>query len=199
LTRLLEGAHFLKKALDLPLGQRYTLNPNMASASSTDSKALASSLSKLNISSKKPKAAPVADSWEDEDLSDEDTETDEPSKHKRNTSNTEDEDDGTSAPPPTPASPSGKYPDDVLYNPYKSIQPSRERGSGNKTPERRPEKTTSVAARMIAGSLGVRAPKRTEEQREFDKAVKEKEKKRRAEEKDRAEQAEKLKASVWED
>lgn len=172
----------------------------MASTSSTDSRALTSSLSKLNIaSSKKPKAAPVADSWEDEDLSGEDTETDEPSKHKRNTSTAEDEDDGTSAPPPTPASPSGRYPEDAFDNPYKSIQPSREQASGNRTPERRPEKTTSVAARMIAGSLGVRAPKRTEEQREFDRAVKEKEKKRRAEEKERAEQEEKLKASVWED
>lgn len=171
----------------------------MASTSS-DSRALASSLSKLNIaSSKKPKAAPVADSWEDEDLSDEDTETDEPSNHKRNVSNATNEDDGLSAPPPTPASPSGRYPGDVFDNPYKSLQPSRERGSGNRTPERRPEKTTSVAARMIAGSLGVRAPKRTEEQREFDKAVKEKEKKRRAEEKERATQEEKLKASVWED
>lgn len=45
----------------------------------------------------------------------------------------------------------------------------------------------------------MRVPKRTEEQREFDKAVKEKEKKRRAEEKEKAEQEEKLKASVWED
>jgi hypothetical protein len=171
-------------------------------STSSDSRALASSLSKLNIasSSKKPKAAPVADSWEDEDFSDEDTETEEPSKHQRNLSTTSTNDDyGPSAPPPTPASPSGAYPDDAFDNPYKSLQPSRERGNGNRTPERRPEKTTSVAARMIAGSLGVRAPKRTEEQREFDRAVKEKEKKRRAEEKEKAEQEEKLRASVWED
>lgn len=143
----------------------------------------------------------MAESWDDEDLSDEDTETDEPSKHDRNVSNISNiTDDGPSAPPPTPASPTGRYPEDTFDNPYKSLQPSRERqGSGNRTPERRPEKTTSVAARMIAGSLGVRAPKRTEEQREFDKAVKEKEKKRRAEEKEKAEQEEKLKASVWED
>lgn len=173
----------------------------MAPTSSTDTRALASSLSQLNIaSSKKPKAAPVADSWEDEDLSGEDTETDEPSKHKRNTSTAaDDEDDGTAAPPPTPASPSGRYPEDTFDSPYKSVQPSREQGSGLRTPERRPEKTASVAARMIAGSLGIRAPKRTEEQKEFDKAVKEKEKKRRAEEKERLEQEEKVKASVWED
>jgi hypothetical protein len=172
----------------------------MAPTSSTDTRALASSLSQLNIaSSKKPKATPVADSWEDEDLSGEDTETDEPSKHKRNTYTADDEDDGTAAPPPTPASPSGRYPEDTFDSPYKSVQPSRERGSGLRTPERRPEKTASVAARMIAGSLGIRAPKRTEEQKEFDKAVKEKEKKRRAEEKERLEQEEKLKASVWED
>lgn len=174
------------------------------SSSATDSRALASSLSKLNIASsnsKKPKVV-APDSWEDEDLSGEDTETEEPSKHQRNLSTVSNVSsfggDGPSAPPPTPASPSGRYPDDAFENPYQSLPPSRERQQ-NKTPERRPEKTTSVAARMIAGSLGVRVPKRTEEQREFDKAVKEKEKKRRAEEKEKAEQEEKLKASVWED
>lgn len=175
-------------------------------STSTNSRALASSLSKLNIASSTSKKSKVVapDSWEDEDLSGEDTETEEPSKHQRNLSTISNvssfSGDGPSAPPPTPASPSGRYPDDVFDHPYQSLQPSRERQqSGHRTPERRPEKTTSVAARMIAGSLGVRAPKRTEEQREFDRAVKEKEKKRRAEEKDKAEQEEKLKASVWED
>jgi hypothetical protein len=56
---------------------------------------------------------------------------------------------------------------------------------------------------MIAGALGVRAPKRTEEEREFDRVVREKERKRRAEEKGREErereEAERRKKAVWED
>jgi hypothetical protein len=56
-----------------------------------------------------------------------------------------------------------------------------------------------VAARLIAGGLGVRAPKRTEEQREYDKALKEKEKRKREDEKKAKEDEEKAKRSVWED
>lgn len=67
----------------------------------------------------------------------------------------------------------------------------------------RPEKTDAVAKRMIAGALGVRAPKKTEEQRAYERAVKEKEIKRMTEEKEAAaraqEDAEKAKAAVWDD
>ena len=56
---------------------------------------------------------------------------------------------------------------------------------------------------MIAGALGVRAPKKTEEQKAYEKAAREKEIKRREKEKSdaaRAEQErERAKASVWED
>ena len=45
----------------------------------------------------------------------------------------------------------------------------RERGAGEL--DKRPEKTTAVAGRMIAAGLGVRAPMRTDEVREFDKAM----------------------------
>jgi hypothetical protein len=176
----------------------------MSSSSKSD---LHSSLSKLSISTnstKKAKAEPVADSWEDEaGSSDSDTETEDNSRGRPNAKprgkfiDEDDDSDTPSAPPPTPASPTGKYTPDVRYeNPYASIQPSRER---QQTPDKRPEKTTSVAARLIAGGLGVRAPKRTEEQREFDKAVREKEKKRREEEKSKVKDEEKLKASVWDD
>ena len=51
-------------------------------------------------------------------------------------------------------------------------------------PSCRPEKTDAVAKRMIAGALGVKAPKKTEEQKAYDKAIKEKEIKRRNQEKD---------------
>jgi len=67
----------------------------------------------------------------------------------------------------------------------------------------RPEKTDAVAKRMIAGALGVKAPKKTEEQRAYDRAIKEKEMKRRNKEKEdearKKEEAEKAKAAVWED
>jgi hypothetical protein len=174
------------------------------SATST-AKDLSNSLSKLSIATssskqKKPaKKQEVADSWEDEDLSsdssDTETETETPTGATRGRREPIDEDE-PSAPPPTPASPSGAYPPDLPYNPYKSIQPSRERQS---TPDKRPEKTTSVAARLIAGGLGVRVPKRTEEQREFDKAVREKEKKKREEEREKAREVERMKAAIWED
>jgi hypothetical protein len=56
---------------------------------------------------------------------------------------------------------------------------------------------------MIAAGLGVRAPKRTDEEKEFDRAMREKERKRRAEEKERekreAEERERRKKAVWDD
>jgi len=70
-------------------------------------------------------------------------------------------------------------------------------------PSCRPEKTDAVAKRMIAGALGVKAPKKTEEQKAYDKAIKEKEIKRRNQEKEAAarakEDAERAKAAVWDD
>jgi len=67
----------------------------------------------------------------------------------------------------------------------------------------RPEKTTASAARMIAGALGVKAPKRTEEQRQYDKAVREKEMKRKEREKEEKKQEEaqreRAKAAIWDD
>lgn len=68
---------------------------------------------------------------------------------------------------------------------------------------RRPEKTNAVAGRLIAGALGVRAPKKTDEQRAYDRAVREKEQKRRDLEKEEAKRKEeeiaKAKAAAWED
>lgn len=70
-------------------------------------------------------------------------------------------------------------------------------------PARRPEKQTAVAGRMIAGALGIRAPKRTPEQRAYDRAVKEQEIKRRDREKNLAakekEEEERAKAAIWDE
>lgn len=178
---------------------------------------IASTLSHLQISTKnpqkpaqKPKSKPVADSW-DEDASGSDTETEEPS-----TSNTAPQHDALEPisaissndlnssphpPPPTPASPTQfEYPDSVPFG--KSRENSTATGRGGAL-DKRPEKTTAVAGRLIAGALGVRAPKRTDEEKEYDKAMREKEKKRRTEEKEREkrekEEAEARKKAVWED
>lgn len=60
-----------------------------------------------------------------------------------------------------------------------------------------------MAGRLIAGALGVRAPKRTEDEREYDKAMREKERRRRTEEKERErrekEETEARKKAVWDD
>lgn len=183
---------------------------------------IARTLSDLKLSSKapqkpkaKPKSAPVADSW-DEDLSGSDTETEtETSSLSRATSkdtasklspiNTASSDEPPNPPPPTPASPTPfEFPDNTPYAQQRNvaIEGNRARG-GADSPQRRPEKTTAVAGRLIAGALGVRPPKRTEEEREFDKAMREKERKRREDERNR-EKLDKEKAaerarSVWED
>ncbi|KAG5295113.1 hypothetical protein I7I48_11866 [Histoplasma ohiense] len=69
--------------------------------------------------------------------------------------------------------------------------------------ERRPEKQTAVASRMIAGALGIRAPKRTEEQRAYDRAMREKEAKQRERQRELEDssrkEAEKARAAIWEE
>jgi hypothetical protein len=56
---------------------------------------------------------------------------------------------------------------------------------------------------LIAGALGVRAPRRTAEEREYDKAMREKERKRReeakAKEKAEEEAKEARKKAMWDD
>jgi hypothetical protein len=70
-------------------------------------------------------------------------------------------------------------------------------------PDKRPEKTTSTAARLIAAGLGQRAPKRTEDERKYDQAMRVQEKKKRdaakAEEQKKKDDLEKAKQSIWED
>lgn len=136
---------------------------------------------------------PVADSWEDEaDLSASDTEDVQPRAQGASpvlspTISAE----GPLDPPPTPISPQ-------TSNPWMGRAASP---SSREPPTRRPEKQTAVAERLIAGALGIRAPKRTEQQRAYDRSVKEQEIKRRnreREEKAKAkEEEEKAKASVW--
>lgn len=75
--------------------------------------------------------------------------------------------------------------------------------SGRSTPDRRPDKTTATASRLIAAGLGVKAPKRTEAEREYDRVARETERKRRDKEREEVRRADqesvKAKQAVWED
>ncbi|KAH6613970.1 hypothetical protein C7974DRAFT_67614 [Boeremia exigua] len=150
----------------------------------------------------KPKSKPVADSWDLESSgSDTETEASDAPLSIISTASTANNDElPPHPPPPTPASPTPfDFPDDSVYG------AGRLRGDSGVSSglDKRPEKTTAVAGRMIAGALGIRAPKRTEEEREFDRAMREKERKRRNEERERekkeGEEREARKKAVWDD
>lgn len=68
---------------------------------------------------------------------------------------------------------------------------------------KRPEKSAATAGRMIAMGLGQKVPKMGEEQRQYERAVREKEKRRVGREKEERErerrEAEEAKRSVWEE
>jgi hypothetical protein len=106
--------------------------------------------------------------------------------------------DGTAAPPPTPVTPNHN----LARGFASATSPSNLEGTED-SDVRRPEKTDAVARRMISAGLGLKAPKLTEEQKAYEKAVKEKERKRREQEKAaerrKEEEALKAKAAIWED
>ena len=134
---------------------------------------------------KKKKAKKVvADSWEDSDSDSEPEAEPEPTPKVT-----------PAPPPPTPMSPVG----DLSWNSMSSSPGPRAAADPNK----RPEKTDAVARRMIAAGLGLKAPKQTEEQRAYQKSVREQEKKKREqereEEKKRQAETERAKAAVWDD
>ncbi|KAJ5975950.1 hypothetical protein N7481_009657 [Penicillium waksmanii] len=141
---------------------------------------------------RKPIKKPVADSWEDEATSD-----DEPASQGDSAPSPSILSPTLSAedPPPTPISPQTSNP----WAEGRSGSPA----AGRRDPNRRPEKQTAVAGRLIAGALGMRAPKRTEEQRAYDRSVKEQEIKRRNREREEQAKAkedeERVRSSVWTD
>ncbi|KAF5965158.1 ubiquitin smt3 [Fusarium coicis] len=145
-------------------------------------------LSKKSAAKKKPKKV-VADSWEDSD-SDSEAEPEAESESNKPTPTAT-----PAPPPPTPMSPAGGLPWESL-----SVSPGHRAGAD---PDKRPEKTDAVARRMIAAGLGLKAPKQTEEQRAYQRSVREQEKKRREQEKEeekkRQADAEKAKAAIWDD
>ncbi|KAG9595245.1 hypothetical protein KCU77_g13493, partial [Aureobasidium melanogenum] len=144
-------------------------------------------------------ATEVADSWEEEASLDQ-----EPASTTTN---------HTAKQTPEPASvPQSSYvPPHLKYRSAAPSPPSRSLTppSRSTTPssstfsERRPEKTNAVAHRLIAGALGVKVPRRTEEQRAYDKAMREQEKRKRDKEREAKKKAEedaaKAKAAIWDD
>lgn len=181
-------------------------------ASTDSSRRITSGLSELSLKPTKPTAkkgaktgtakaaAPVADSWEDDSGSDIESASG-PDRGAENANA------GTQAPPPTPISPNYNT-GSRSFPPVTGAVPSylpgfeEEDAAGSET-TKRPEKTDAVARRMIAGALGMRAPKQTEEQRAYDKAMREQERKRREEEREaerrRQTEAQKAKQAVWDD
>jgi hypothetical protein len=173
------------------------------STDATNKGSVTRSLSGLSLDTSKS-AAPlskskskkvVADSWEDDDDDEADEVADEPGLGRQGAI--------PSAPPPTPISPS------YHVNPPQSLPSVAETSrspslaAAAESTGRRPEKTDAVARRMIAAGLGLKAPKQTEEQKEYQKAIREQEKKRReqekAEEQRRIDEAAKAKAAIWDD
>ncbi|RAK97050.1 uncharacterized protein BO80DRAFT_468111 [Aspergillus ibericus CBS 121593] len=160
----------------------------------------------------KKKSPPIADSWEDE--LEEDTPTsasasdpEGPGNHLDSLNNSPAlspsirSAEGPLDPPPTPISPQ-ITPSQQPWPAYGNTVASASSAPRSRSPAtRRPEKQTAVAGRMIAGALGIRAPKRTEEQRKYDRAVKEQEIKRRNREREEAERVrveeEEAKKAVW--
>ncbi|KAL1883819.1 hypothetical protein VTK73DRAFT_8355 [Phialemonium thermophilum] len=150
----------------------------------------------------KKQPSQLAESWEDDVSSESETESG-PADGKHT---------GTLAPPPTPMSPRDasfesrrSAPILATASPTSPVSLALDPpgNSGSPGPPRRPEKTDAVARRMIAGALGLRAPKMTEEQRAYDRAVREKERRRKEEERERERErqaeAERAKKAVWGD
>lgn len=143
-----------------------------------------------NKPSKSKKKEVVVDSWDDDDdSSGSENETVTPSLASPTV---------PSAPPPTPFNATyGSIPD------WKDAGESGSASARGIDPSKRPEKTDAVARRMIAAGLGLKAPKQTDEQKEYQRSIREQEKKKkeqeREEEQRKRDEIEKAKASVWDD
>ncbi|KAM4057043.1 hypothetical protein HRG_003894 [Hirsutella rhossiliensis] len=169
-------------------------------SSARDKDDAASSLPDLKLEGSKgapkpPKAKKnkeVLDSWEDQDELSSEDEVKTPLPRAE----------ASSPAPPAPKSPQFSSPHG--WNPDAEPAVSASPGGGDGGPQtRRPEKTDAVARRMIAAGLGLKAPKQTEEQRAYQKSVREQEKRRKeqekAEEQRRRDDADKARAAIWDD
>lgn len=182
-------------------------------------RSLAISLDKLQISGSSKAVAPKqrrsepVDSWEEDAEGSPGTDVDSGTATPVHQVTSSD----LPAPPPTPASPSFSSHKTTKGLPYQTFPPYGfhdgtydDQGSGARSPpvrgydeERRPEKSTAVASRLIAAGIGQKAPRRTKEQKEYDQSMKMQEKKRRdqakAEEERKRMEKEKAKQAIWDD
>lgn len=192
------GAHNLARLLSLSV---FVTSPFTVREIVTDLPKMESRLGRLSINheTRKDKVTPkekskeaVADSWDDEAAS--------------NTSDTEGDSTAPSsksptpiAPPPTPASPHSGFPS---WDSPDQLPLSTRMGDRASDDRKRPEKSTAVAGRLIAAGLGMRAPKQTEEQKAYDRAIRENEIKRRKKEKEEKDKGvlenEKAQTVMWE-
>ncbi|KAK8011289.1 hypothetical protein PG990_010254 [Apiospora arundinis] len=146
-------------------------------ASSPNSASTMASMSKLSVDpasankKSKPKKAPVADSWEDESDSDDGEPSTSTTATAPRSAN------GVAAPPPTPSTPTYNTDSAPWQSDSNNSNNSSSSAGAFSSEPRRPEKTDAVARRMIASALGVKAPRPTEEQRAYDRALREKERK----------------------
>ncbi|KAL1895335.1 hypothetical protein Cpir12675_003292 [Ceratocystis pirilliformis] len=150
----------------------------------------------------KPTAAdsPVLDSWEDGS----DTEAT-PSKSPPNPATTQDAHQLEKTTDILAIKPDSAPADDWhrFSTPYSSAPYTSSPATASVSMQRRPEKTDAVARRMIAGALGIKPPKQTEEQRTYHKALLEREKLQRQEareaKKREQEKVTKAKEAMWKD
>ena len=146
----------------------------------------------------------VADSWEDKSSTESDTD-------QADDTNTETFSKKTShlspslgafpaAPPPTPLSPQFAKPPSFAASSL-GTGSGELKATNEGVSEKRPEKTTQTAARMIAAGLGVKAPRQTEEQKEYERSIRENERRllneQKEERKRREEEKEKVKRAMW--
>ena len=149
----------------------------------------------------------VADSWEDEDVSSSDEEAPAPAPALAPLTEPKTTAASTTAPQPAASSKprnrdasssGGNAPSPSLSADWSRPDPS----AYDSGPARRPEKTDVVARRLIAGALGIRVPQ-TAEQKAYNKALLEAERKKRekarAEKKQQEEDAERAKKAAWDD
>ncbi|KAJ5574878.1 hypothetical protein N7450_008777 [Penicillium hetheringtonii] len=186
------GAELETTLRDLSIGEKGPVQDIRRPAAKITSSPAPTSTSKP----RKPAKTPVADSWEDEATSDDEPTQQGDAAPSPSVLSPTLSAEGPLDPPPTPISPQ-------TSNPWGAAERSNSPAAGQRDPNRRPEKQTAVAGRMIAGALGIRAPKRTEEQRAYDRSVKEQEIKRRNREREEQanakEEEERAKAAVWTD
>lgn len=177
--------------------------------SSQPASSVTASLNKLQISQAQTtgRKAEPADSWEDE-AEDSGSETE---GEGRSTPVRPGTSDLPGAPPPTPSSSRSTRDHHVSYSPVRPFDFNDAFGSTSTISrsgpaggeDRRPDKTTSVASRLIAAGIGQKAPRRTKEEREYDQAMKIQEKKKRdkarEEEERKKREKENAQKAMWDD